>query len=158
MPRSHHGLKPVTCRVPVPVLARDAKPCALRSWWRTYARGIGVPINQQRDPVPRVAPVRPHHVEDKPARRQTINIFGCHVHHPSRALAQSWVLFHLLGGAATYVVLGADLSVMWETFHGDNRKRTATNAVAPIIASTVVPSPRSGLGLRSSCIISSNAP
>ena len=55
-------------------------------------------------------------------------------------------------------LLGADLSAMWETFHGDNRKRTATNAVAPIIASTVVPSPRSGLGLRSSCIISPNAP
>ena len=68
------------------------------------------------------------------------------------------VLFHLLGGAATYVVLGADLSAMWETFHGDNRKRTATNAIAPIPASTVVPSPRSGLELRSSCIISPNAP
>jgi hypothetical protein len=37
-------------------------------------------------------------------------------------------LVHLLGGAATYMVLGADLSAMWETFHGDNRKRTATNA------------------------------
>lgn len=67
-------------------------------------------------------------------------------------------LVHLLGGAATYMVLGADLSAMWETFQGDNRKKTATNAVAPITASTVVPSPKSGLELHSSCIISPNAP
>ena len=67
-------------------------------------------------------------------------------------------LVHLLGGAATYMVLGTDLSAMWETFHGDNRKKTATNAVAPITASTLVPSPRSGLKLHSSCIISPNAP
>ena len=37
-------------------------------------------------------------------------------------------------------------------------ERTATNAVAPITANTVVPSPRSGLELRPSCIISPNAP
>jgi len=82
----------------------------------------------------------------------------------SRATCERWLVQGQprispdCSGAATYVVLGADLSAMWETFHGDNRKRTATNAVAPITANTVVPSPRSGLELRSSCIISPNAP
>jgi len=82
----------------------------------------------------------------------------------SRATCERWLVQGQprispdCSGAATYVVLGADLSAMWETFHGDNRKRTATNAVAPITANTVVPSPRSGLELRPSCIISPNAP
>jgi hypothetical protein len=40
-------------------------------------------------------------------------------------------------GGVTYMVLGADLSAMWETFQGDNRKKTATNAVAPITARAV---------------------
>ena len=48
----------------------------------------------------------------------------------SRATCERWLVQGQprispdCSGAATYVVLGADLSAMWETFHGDNRENS----------------------------------